>query len=150
MGRGRCLPRSRKRPSLISGSVAEERLCTAAGASALPLLRCSLLLSLPPGRYSTLQLRHSGVHRSPRDSMRRKMLDNDANCLQQRHCVREELVWHLFYLVLLAGAAIFKQPEHRGGNCDEQSGTAPSQLPLQSNRSRRPSCHSRCCTSARS
>ena len=30
MGRGRCLPRSRKRPSLISGSVAEGRLCTAA------------------------------------------------------------------------------------------------------------------------
>ena len=47
----------------------------------------------------------------------------------------EELVWHVFYLVLLAGAAVLKQPEHRGGNCDEQSGTAPSQSPLQSNRS---------------
>ena len=34
------------------------------------------------------------------------MLDNDANCLQQRHCVREQLVWHVFYLVLLTGAAI--------------------------------------------
>ena len=34
------------------------------------------------------------------------MLDNDANCLQQRHCVREELVWQLFNLWLLAGAAI--------------------------------------------
>ena len=38
--------------------------------------------------------------------MRRSMLGNGANCLQQRHCVREELVWHVFYLVLLAGAAI--------------------------------------------
>ena len=34
------------------------------------------------------------------------MLDNDPNCLQQRHCVRKELVCHVFYLVLLAGAAI--------------------------------------------
>ena len=36
--------------------------------------------------------------------MRKRMLNNDANCLQQRHCDREELVWHVFYLVLLAGA----------------------------------------------
>mmetsp|Transcript_61595 Transcript_61595/g.163856 ORF Transcript_61595/g.163856 Transcript_61595/m.163856 type:complete len:306 (+) Transcript_61595:489-1406(+) len=38
--------------------------------------------------------------------MRRRMLDIDANGFQQRHCVREELVWHVFYLVLLAGATI--------------------------------------------
>ena len=29
--------------------------------------------------------------------MRKRTLDNDANCLQQRHSDREELVWHVFY-----------------------------------------------------
>ena len=58
--------------------------------------------------------RHGGVHRSPRDSMKRKMLDNDANCLQHLACVLPSAPrWH----------SDSKQPEHRGGNCDEQSGS---------------------------
>ena len=52
MDRGRCLPRLRKRPSLIPGSVAEERLRTAAVRR--PSIAEMLVAPVPaPGWHST-------------------------------------------------------------------------------------------------